>query len=261
VVLAVCGDNLSQRKLAGFSCNFSKGRVCRYCMADSACLHELTREELCQLRTRAVHSAYLAAVKINTDNSKLHGVTGPSPLATLEYFDVTSQMAPDIIHDLFEGVFAFVIRHVMKRLMSDKILGKSDLERIRDFPYGHNDKQNCPEELSISFLTGSSNLKRTASQKWCLFRLFPLIFCSSVPEGNQDWDVLLQLEHVVDIVLAEVPDDVVGYLEVAVESFIRSFCAGYPEVHPIPKMHYLVHYARMSEGLGPLRRYWCLRFE
>ncbi|EEC02200.1 conserved hypothetical protein, partial [Ixodes scapularis] len=263
VVLAVCGDNLSQHKLAGFTCSFSKGRVCRFCMASANKLHEITREDLCQVRTCDIHRVHLAAVSVNSDlNCKLYGVAGISPLATLPYFDVTAQMAPDIMHDLFEGVFVYVIRHVLKGLITDKVLAKSDLEKVVNFPYGYNDRKNRPEEISPSFIAGASNLKGTACQKWCLFRLMPLIFSSSVPEGNPHWDVLLKLQHVADIILAEqMPDDIVAYLEVAVEAFLKSFCAMYPDVGLIPKMHYIVHYARMTEGLGPLRQFWCLRFE
>lgn len=133
-------------------------------------------------------------------------------------------MAPDIMHKLFEGIFPLVIRHVMKDLLNDNVLGGSDLEKVCNFSYRYNDRKNKPEELSISLITGSCNIKGTASQKRCLFRILPLIFCSSVPEGNRDWDVLLKQQHVMNIVLAEeMPDDVVDYVEVAVEVFLQSF--------------------------------------
>ncbi|CAN7977581.1 unnamed protein product [Ixodes persulcatus] len=90
----------------------------------------------------------------------------------------------NIMHNLFERVFVCVIRHVTKGLVSDKMLAKSDLERVVNFPHGHNDKKNRPEELSLSFITGTANMKGTASRKWCLFRRLPLIFCSSVSEGS-----------------------------------------------------------------------------
>ncbi|KAG0424913.1 hypothetical protein HPB47_027891, partial [Ixodes persulcatus] len=97
VVLAVCGDNLKQHKVAGFTCSFSKGRVCRISIATSDELRKITWEELYQAPTSDIRSAHLAAVNVNPDtNCKLCGVVGLSPLATLPYFDVASQMAPDI---------------------------------------------------------------------------------------------------------------------------------------------------------------------
>lgn len=190
VVLAVSGDNLSQHKLAGFSFSFFNGRVCRFSLENSTELRELTREELRIVRTRAIHSAHLAAVQINPGtNRKLYGVIGPSPLATLEYVDVTTQMIPDIIHEHFEGIFPLVIRHVMKDLLNDNVLAGSDLEKVCNLSYSYNDRKNKPEELCISFITGSCNIKKTESLKWCVFRILQLKFCSSVPEGNLDWDV------------------------------------------------------------------------
>ncbi|CAN7976217.1 unnamed protein product [Ixodes persulcatus] len=194
-------------------------------MASSNELRKITREELCQVRTSDINSVHLAAVNVNPDtNCKLYCVVGLSPLGTLPSFDVAPQMAPDIMHNLLEGVFVCIIRHVIKELVIDKILGKSDLERVVNFLYGHNDKKNRPEEFSFSFITRTANMKGTASQKWCLFR--PLIFCLSLPEGNPHSDVMLRLQHVANIILVEeVPDDIVMYLEIAVETFLESFCS------------------------------------
>lgn len=84
---------------------------------------------------QATNSVHLAAVNVNPNTiCKLYCVLGLSPQGTLPYFDVAPQMAPDIMHDLLEDVFVCVIRHVIKELVSDKILGKSDLERVVHSP-------------------------------------------------------------------------------------------------------------------------------
>ncbi|XP_040078364.2 uncharacterized protein LOC120850082 [Ixodes scapularis] len=263
IVMAVCGDNLSQHKLGGFSACFSQGRVCRYCMVRSRDLRTVTSEEHCQIRTRDSHNSHLAAVKINPQvNCKLYGVVGPSPISQLTYFDVTMQMAPDVMHDLFEGALAFIIKHVTKGLMDEGTLSLEDLKRVETFPYGFNDRKNRPEPLTAAFIQGGASLKGTASQKRCLFRLYPLIFGTSIPEGNRHWNVLLQLHGIVDLVLSEeILEDWLAYLEVLVEDFIQAFTEMYPEARILPKIHYIVHYARMTAALGPLRQYWCLHFE
>lgn len=263
IVMAVCGDNLSQHKLAGFSAGFSKGRVCRFCMVTSANLSHVTHEEECRIRTSHVHDIHLAAVKVNpTMNCSVYGVTGPSPMGMLGYFDVTSQVAPDLMHDLFEGVLPFVLRHVLRGLISEGTLTFSDLKRSESFSYGYNDRKNTPETFTEAFIMKDANLKGTASQKWCIFRLFPLIFGASVPENNAHWGILLQLQDIVGIVLAEeLPEDWIAFLEVLVQYFLKAFIELYPQVRLIPKMHYIVHYARLTRKLGPLRHYWCLRYE
>ncbi|CAN7951622.1 unnamed protein product [Ixodes pacificus] len=171
-------------------------------------------------------------------------------------------MAPDMMHDLFEGAFAHIIRHVTKGLIDEGALTLEDLKRVETFPYGYNDRKNRPEPLTAAFLQGGASLKGTAAQKWCLFRLFPLIFGTSVQEENKHWSVLLQLHNIVTLVLSEkITEDWVAYLEVLVKDFVEAFTAMYPTAEVLPKMHYMVHYARLTAALGPLRQYWCLRFE
>ncbi|CAN7940080.1 unnamed protein product [Ixodes hexagonus] len=171
-------------------------------------------------------------------------------------------MAPDVMHDLFEGTFSHVIVHVTKGLIDEGTLTLEDLKRVETFAYGFSDRKNRPEPLSVGFLRGEASLRGTASQKWFLFRLFPLIFGTSVQEENKHWGVLLQLDGIVDIVLSEeIPEDWNSYLEVLVADFIQAFTETYPAARVLPKVHYMVHYSRMTAALGPLRQYWRLRFE
>ncbi|XP_064468724.1 uncharacterized protein LOC135383007 [Ornithodoros turicata] len=215
IVNAFIGDNLSMNKLGGFTTSFSSGRVCRFCMAQAGDLTALTREELCVLRTKAAHQKHLGAIASNPEMKKLYGVTEPSPLLALNYFDVTAQLPPDLMHDIFEGSLAYVIHHVLQGLVADCVLRPSDIEKVVHFRYGVNDKKNRPEAISETFLRDYHALRGTASQKWCLFRLLPLIIGSSIPEGNDHWCIYLAFREVVDLLLAEeVPIECVPYLEV-----------------------------------------------
>lgn len=262
VVQAFTGDNLSMNKLGGFTTSFSGGRVCRFCMAQAVDFKSLTREELCVLRTEAAHQKHLATITVNSAMKRLYGVNEPSPLLALDCFDVTLQLPPDLMHDLLEGSFGYVMHHVLRGLVDDGVLGASDIEKIVYFSYGHNDKKNKPEAISITFLSDHRGLKGTASQKWCLFRLLPLIFGSSIPEGNKHWSLYLAFREIVDVVLAEeVPIECVPYLEVRTQDFLSAFVAEYPSARLTPKLHYLIHYPRFIAALGPLRQYWCMRFE
>ncbi|XP_065281874.1 uncharacterized protein [Dermacentor albipictus] len=122
--------------------------------------------------------------------------------------------------------------------------------------------KNKPLPPSEAFVQGKSALKGTASQKWCLFRLLPQIFGSSIPEGNKDWEVYLLLREILDMFLSDrLPLQSLSYLEIKVQEFLRSFVSRYPSVRLIPKMHYLIHYPRMISLFGPLKQLWCMRFE
>ncbi|KAH9382804.1 hypothetical protein HPB48_023364 [Haemaphysalis longicornis] len=256
-VLACAGDNLSMNRLGGFTCSFSRGSVCRFCMAQSSQLPTLTREGLCQVRTKELHQSHLTAVELNPALYKrLYGVNAPSSMSCLGNFDPTSQLPPDIMHDLFEGAFPFVVQHTVMGLLQGEILSESDLDKIATFQYGCNDRKNRPSELTVSLLKDKGVVTGTATQKWCLFRLLPQIFSSSVPEGNLKWEVYLLLREVADIILAyEMPADALAYLETKIQEFIRTFVECYPNQRLIPKLHYLIHYPRMISFFGPLHRY------
>ncbi|EEC00567.1 hypothetical protein IscW_ISCW024064, partial [Ixodes scapularis] len=113
-VFCVCGDNLSMNRLGGFTCCFSQGRVCRFCMATSGKLSNLTTEDFCALRSAVAHQQHLQAITVNPkQNKRMYGVNERSPMLELPYFDVTRQLPPDLMHDILEGGFETVLRQVL----------------------------------------------------------------------------------------------------------------------------------------------------
>ncbi|XP_050038254.1 uncharacterized protein [Dermacentor andersoni] len=262
LVLAFCGDNLSMHSIGGFNTSFAKGRICRFCMAHSDNIKSLTNESKCVLRKDHTHADQLSSIAINEDVRRVYGVSKPSPLLSLEYFSVCTQLLPDVMHDIFEGTVSHVLRNVLNGLVSDSVLSVADLDRISTFCYGYYDRKNRPEQVTQSFVCQKGGLKGSASQKWCLLRLLPLIFFSSIPEGNHHWEIYLEFREIADMVLAEeVPLAWVPYLQHKIEQFLQNYMGRYPASGITPKMHYLVHYPRIMSQLGPLTQYWCMRFE
>ncbi|XP_064483298.1 uncharacterized protein LOC135396201 [Ornithodoros turicata] len=249
-----CGDNLSLNRIGGFTCCFSAGRVCRFCLASSGNLSRLTTEEDCVVRCLDAHKRHLSCIEVNPAmGKKIYGVTGPSPLLKVPGFDVTTQLPPDIMHDILEGSFEHVLRQVLSALINQGILTYDDLGKISTFTYGFHDKKTRPEPLSKSFINGNSNLKGTASQKWCPMRLLPLILGDCVPLENPDWEVLLLYCEVASLCFApEISLDFVAYLRVRIQELLCLFVARYPGASLKPKLRYLVHYPRFIVQLGPL---------
>lgn len=255
IVLAFCGDNLSLNRLGGFSCCFSNGRVCRFCMISSKQLAQKTHEDMCQARTLGRHELHLAAVAVNTANRRLYGVNEASPLLQLPYFDVTRQLPPDLMHDILEGGAESVLRQVLRSLLSSRLLSKQDLDLVWAFKYGKNDTKNKPPAINMSFLNSNAVLAGTASSKWCLMRFLPLILGTRIPEGNEDWELLLKFREIIDIIFAaEISSARLAYLDVLVQSFLVDFSARYGPGALIPKLHYMVHYARFVRELGQIGR-------
>lgn len=150
-VLAFCGDNLSMHSIGRFSGSFSRGRICRFCMAHSDDIHAITNESMCNLRKDDIYSEHLASNAVNEDLKRMYGVSGSSPLLSLKYFSVCNQLPPDIMHDIFEGTVSHVLRNVFSGLVSDSVLSLADLDKIRTFSYGYNDRKNRPEHVTQSF--------------------------------------------------------------------------------------------------------------
>ncbi|CAN7942384.1 unnamed protein product [Ixodes pacificus] len=257
VTVAFTGDNLSMHRLAGLQCCFSRGRISRYCLALHDQLGELHGTDDCIERTSQAHKSHLEAFALDPSaNGPLYGISGTSPLQGLSNFDIIEQLPPDVMHDVFEGGIVRVLRHVLCGLVRDGVLSKKDLDRVIDFKYGFHDKGSAPVKIRDAFLTGKANLKGTASQKWCLFRLLPQILGDSVPEGNAHWKVYLAYRHVVDIILAErIPKNCIAYLQVKVEEFLEMYTTQYPDAVVTPKLHYLLHYPKFIQKFGPPRRF------
>ncbi|XP_040069990.1 uncharacterized protein LOC120842871 [Ixodes scapularis] len=168
---------------------------------------------------------------VNPALKKMYGVTGPSPMLALGHFDVTKQLMPDLMHDLFEGGVALVLHHVLQGLVSEGTLELADFKKVAAF-------------------------------KGCLFRLLPQMLASNLPEGNAHWDLYLRYREIVDMVLAtEVPAGFLPYLEDQIQDFLRAYHDLYPSASVTAKLHYMVHYPRIISEFGPLRQFWCMRFE
>ncbi|KAM7313614.1 hypothetical protein ISCGN_003467 [Ixodes scapularis] len=231
-------------------------------MARKEKLVELTRKDLCTLRNSAAHHRQLSAISVNAALETNYGVSGPYPMIALEAFDVTKKVMPDVMHDMFEGGFAVVLHQVLKGLTSEGTLTLLDFNRVALFKVGFNDKKNKPEELPSNCAKDQRALKGTASRKWCLFRLLPLMLASSIPEGNAHWEVYLMYREITDMVLApQVPVDFLPYLRDRIQAVLRAFSELYTSAALTPKLHYLVHYPRLIQEYGPLQQYWCMKFE
>ncbi|KAH9382026.1 hypothetical protein HPB48_011256 [Haemaphysalis longicornis] len=222
LVVAISGDNLSMNRLGGFTCCFSKGRPCRYCTAAFPKFASIFHEKDVHVRNAGVHRTHVDSAIVNKPLSTvLYGVTSESPLSSIGYFDVTMQLPPDIMHDLLEGSIPHVLREVLQGLITSKVITVPDLDKVAAFDYGSHDKKNKPEPLEKTFVTARKPYKGTASQKWCLFRFFSLIFGDLVPEENEHWDVYLGLRKVVDLVFAdELPRDHLPYLQDEIRFFV-----------------------------------------
>ena len=86
---------------------------------------------------------------------------------------------------------------------------------------------------------------------WCLARMFPILIGDLIPDGDEDWENLLCLLRIEEIVFSPVASTwLAAYLAVLVEQYLEEFKELYDRPL-IPKHHNMIHYPRQ------IIRYYC----
>lgn len=256
----ISGDNLSAHSLAGFQCHFNSGRICRFCMASYDEIGVSFREDNYVIRNKEVHAYHLEALRASEANGPVYGVISKCPLLDLNYFDVSSVFAPDIMHDLLECVIPNVMLKIIQKTVRDKTVTLDMLNtRLRELSRGIND---CPNAFTPRILTSTGSIVGSASQKWQLFLMFPRLIGTYIEKDDASWEVYLILHDVTDYVFAPVINrSSLSYLEGLVIEFLTAYTSVFCLSSLQPKFHYMIHYPRLISMYGPLRHLWCMRFE
>ena len=261
-VVTLSGDNLTSHMLGGFNLSFSFGRICRQCMVTKATISDVLSEDDCVLRTAEGHAYHLKAVESDSTLSSVYGVKHASPFASLIFFDPVTFFPPDCMHDIMEGLMAVIVAVVVKSYVRSGAISVKELNsRIAKFQFGISDKTDKFGPFPLDFVSKDKAVSGKAVEKWCLFRLLPLLIGDVVDDKDKVWKLYLLARDICEIVLAPVVDPAwLPYLEL----IIAHHHALLKDVAPkafIPKMHFIVHYPRLLLTFGPLRHLWTLRFE
>ena len=85
----------------------------------------------------------------------------------------------------------------------------------------------------------------SAAQMWLCGRLLLVMFGYAVPEGDDRWENVLVLLKICEYLFAPVLSlDDLGHLQVLIH---QHHCRLYPNKSIIPKLHYMVHMARLIQ--------------
>jgi hypothetical protein len=165
-------DNLASHQVGGFKCGFATGfRKCRTCLAVdddiqnkfSDCDHIARTKEDYER-----HCASMTVPELKDHFSKLYGLNHNSDFNTLKYYHVVGGLAPDIMHDLQEGVIPLIICLVLLVFLEKKYFNLDDLNHvIQNYDYGYAEVGNKPSIILLHHLkkivSGSLPLKDGAS--------------------------------------------------------------------------------------------------
>ena len=103
-LIQICADNLGANNIGGFVESFSANFPCRRCLTSKHDMQSFFRDEKCVKRNEENYEAHMQSLQQNPNSVSEHGVKGPCILNRLEYFHMTKNYAPDVMHDILEGV-------------------------------------------------------------------------------------------------------------------------------------------------------------
>lgn len=261
-LLAFLADNLAAHLVGGFKQSMSFAlRICRGCMITRELSQSCFSEMDCLLRSAESHfeQCALLAGPLSDHHSTSYGVNRLSILEEVPEFSVTSGLPHDIMHDLFEGVVPHHMSLLLCHCVRSKFFSIEELNRrIHAFDY----LQNRPSLIDPNICHSESKVKQSASQMMTLNREFAILIGDKIPEGEPHWLLFLILIRICSIAVApHCSPDLIAYLRVIVEEYLRLFCDIYPLRTLLPKQHYMVHYASQIEKFGPLIHSWTMRQE
>jgi len=130
---------------------------------------------------------------------------------------------------------------------------------MENFLYGNMDSCNRPPPILVKHLQ-NNRIVATASQKLCMFKLFPIIF-NDIICNIPSFIVYQQLREIVDLVLSSpFRKQWIHVLRDLSTAFHHSMLTHFPD-KMIPKIHFVCEYAQIIQDFGPSIRQWCFRYE
>ena len=126
----VIADNLAAHALGGLFCNFSTVQgFCRFCNCQKNQINENLPIENLSWEQKKGYKNNLQSIELDPNYSSLYGIKSDSCLHSLNFFDVTAGLPPDLTHDLFEGFGVDLVTNVIDHLVKTQYF---NLEELND---------------------------------------------------------------------------------------------------------------------------------
>jgi hypothetical protein len=197
-VVVFSADNLGANSLFGFLESFSARKFCRFCEVTKEQVQICFDEQQYQLRSKENYDETMSKLTLPQYDASSTGIKAPCCLHELKYFHVTNNWAPDIMHDLLEGVVPFECSLLLKELENQHIITVAQLNTaVQLFNYSACDQKSKPPALS-----NMQHINMKAADMWCFLRILPIIIGPLVDPDNVHWQLFLKLREIVDLVFA-----------------------------------------------------------
>ena len=195
-------------------------------------------EDDCQLRNPETHfeQCQLLDGDLRGHYSTTYGINRHSVLEEAPGFSVATGIPHDIMHDLFEGVVPYEMKHLISHCLQNKYFSLDMLnDRIELFDF----VDDKPSRLDKDASNNSIKIRQSASQMMSLSSNFPLLVGDKVPEEDKHWLSFLLFLKICKIAISPVCTyDTIAYFKILIEEKLAVFIELYPDSRLIPKFHY-----------------------
>lgn len=258
IILAACvGDNKGLNGMLGFTESFTAHFFCRFCKMPKSETQKCDKQCSDVLRNR---SNYIDDVAKN--NVSETGIIGDCIFNQLENFNVTENFSVDIMHDMLEGILNYEIALILDNFINKNKYFKLEQlnSRIANFDFGEYENINKPQYISNDHLK-SHKLRYSSSETLWLAKFLGVMIGEFIPEKDGKWEIFILLRQILEIVLQDhINLETIDYLEYLISRHHKTFQENF-QLPLRPKHHFLCHYPYVMKKMGPLKQFWCMRFE
>lgn len=252
----ILGDNLGLNQILEFSKSFSASYFCRFCIDSKQVTSTLCTENLESIRNIENYKD-----GVSTSDVSLTGIFKNSIWNKIPSFHVTSNLAVDIMHDVFEGVAHYNLAHILEYYIEKNIFSLDDFNKMkREFSYGDTEVKNICKDISRTHIK-KRKFNTSAREMWTLVHYLPLIIGHLVPVNDKIWVFVTTFIKLLDYLLLSAYDDkLLNNLRILIEEHNKQYTEFFKDTLK-PKHHNLIHYPRIISYSGPPKLFWCFRFE
>ena len=253
-VILILGDNLGLNSILGFIESFSASHYCRICKASKKLCKRMTVEDTTLLRDKDNYASDVAL-----KNEKMTGIRQDCTFNTLNNFHVIENMAVDLMHDFLEGVCVFILTDILQYyIFVKKYFTLYELNtRIASFDFG---SENKPQDIQTVHGKNELHIKISAAEMYSLIRFLDVIIGDKIPRSDNHCNLYKYSRQIFDILMStKVVRGDASILRSLITKLLEKYIELYDELKP--KLHFLVHYPKILILLGPIVKFWCMRFE
>lgn len=256
-IMQILGDNLGLNTLLGYNNSFSSNYFCRICKR-----HKKETGTDCVEIANSLRNFTNYEKDVSLNDPSNTGIKNSSVFNTLPNFHVTSNIACDIMHDVFLGVCKYNLSKILHYFVyGKKYFSLQTLNyRKQMFQYGDTEIENSSPSIQKHHIENSS-FKMSAKQMKTFVHFVLLMIGDLVDAKDSVYKFLIHFIKLIDILLLPNYDNETLYnLQLIIKEHNETYQKLFKE-NLKPKFHNLVHYPNIIRKLGPLKYFWSFRFE